>query len=142
MCIKLLRAKYKVRALCHSFAGKSSPVWKRIEGIKNLISKDACLLVGNGNNIRTREDPWVLDFPSFKPNSKEGVDTEQALSVSQTISNNRYSWDTQKLNDLFDEQSVSEIQKIPLTPTATRDEWVWTISPLGAISVKTAYWLN
>ena len=84
----------------------------------------------------------MLDFPSFKPNSKEGVDTEQALSVSQTISNNRYSWDTQKLNDLFDEQSVSAIQKIPLTPTATRDEWVWTISPSGAISVKTTYWLS
>lgn len=62
------------------------------------------------------------NFPSFKPNSKEGVDKEKDLLVSQLISNNRYSWDTQKLNDLFDEQSVSAIQKIPLTPTATRDE--------------------
>ena len=79
------------------------------------------------------------DFPSFKPISKEGVDTEQALLVSQLISNDGYSWDTKKLNALFDEQSVSAIQKIPLAPTATRDEWVWTISPSGSISVKTAH---
>ena len=59
--------------------------------------------------------------------------------VSQLISNNGYSRDTKKLNALFDEQSVSVIQKIPLAPTATRDEWLWTMSPSGSISIKTTY---
>ena len=36
---------------------KASPIWKNLLGVKHLISKAACILVGNGNSIRIWEDP-------------------------------------------------------------------------------------
>ena len=85
LCVNVLKAKYKVRQnwLNHCFLGNASSVWKSLSGIKQLISKAACMLVGDGNSIRIWEDPWVPELHRFIPSPKNGVDLNGILLVSQ-----------------------------------------------------------
>ena len=71
----LLRAKYKVRSnwLNHQTTGSSSPTWRSIEGTKHLMAQSAYFQVGNGNSIRTWQDPWIPDLPSFFPRPKKAL---------------------------------------------------------------------
>ena len=113
----LLRAKYKVRSnwLNHQTAGSSSPTWRSSEGTKQLMAESACFQIGNGNSIRTWLDPWIPDLPSFIPHPKEGSNPDNALIVSQLINPSHKRWECNKLRNLFDEQTVKAIQKIPIS---------------------------
>ena len=53
-----------------------------MSGIKHLIAKAACLLVGNEDSIRTWSDPWIPDLPSFTPTPKVDANLDIALVVS------------------------------------------------------------
>ena len=90
LCIKVLRAKYKIQDnwLAHHSPSNVSPFWKSMMGTKHLIAKAACLLVGNGNSIRTWIDPWIPDLPGFIPTPKVDVDPDIALVVSQRLTPN------------------------------------------------------
>ena len=54
-------------------------------GIKHLIAKVACLLVGNGDSIKTWPDLWIPDLPSFTPTPKVDANSDIALVVSQLL---------------------------------------------------------
>ena len=53
LCMSILRAKYKIEQdWLHKDPPKSaSPIWKAIEGAKNIIAKGACYLIGDGASI-------------------------------------------------------------------------------------------
>lgn len=61
LCMKILRAKYKVRNdwLYKDPLKPVSPIWKAIEGVKDIISKGACYLIGNKTSINIWQYPWV-----------------------------------------------------------------------------------
>ena len=110
-CINLLRAKYRVRGnwLAHQISSSSSPIWRSISGTKQIISRGACILVGNGNFIRIWNDPWILDLPQFIPRLKEDANIDNALIVSQLLRQDRCNWDTKKLRELFDDDTIVHI---------------------------------
>ena len=110
-------------------------------GIKHLIAKAACLLVGNEDSIRTWSDPWILDLPSFTPTPKVDTNSDIALVVSQFLTPNRSSWDISKLRLLFEEQVVDLIQKILIPSYPMEDSWSWTATNSRIFSIKSAYWL-
>lgn len=66
-------------------------------------------MVGNGNFIRIWNDPWVLDLPQFIPRPKEDANIDNALIVSQLLRQDRCNWDTQKLRELFDDDTIVHI---------------------------------
>ena len=45
-----------------------------------------------------------------------------------------------KLNWWFENSTVDLILKIPIFPTSNKDQWVWTFTSSGELSVKPAYW--
>jgi len=59
LCVKVLRAKYKVRGNWqnHKTVGSPSKIWRSLEGTKSLLARSACILVGNRNTVRIWEDP-------------------------------------------------------------------------------------
>lgn len=116
-CINLLRAKYRVRGnwLAHQISSSSSPIWRSIAGTKQIISRGACILVGNGNFIGIWNDPWILDLSQFIPRPKEDANIDNALIVSQLLRQDRCNWDTQKLRELFDDDTIVHIWKIPIS---------------------------
>ena len=54
LCISILRAKYKVRDdwLRRETLKVASPVWRAIEGVKDIIVKGACYLIEDGSSIK------------------------------------------------------------------------------------------
>ena len=108
-------------------------------GIKHLIIKAACLLVGNGDSIRTWSDLWIPDLPSITPTPKVDANLDFALVVSQLFTPNRSSWDISKLRLLFEEHVVDLIQKILIPSCHMEDSWSWIATNFELFSVKSAY---
>ena len=98
------------------------------------------MLVGDGNSIRIWEDPWVPDLQGFIPTPKNGVDPNGILLVSQLFNFDFSGWVVHKLNWWFENSTVDLILKIPIFPTSNKDQWAWTYTSFGELSVKSAYW--
>lgn len=82
-----------------------------------------------------------LDLPSFVPKPKLEANSNDALIVSQLFDQNSGSWNLQKLRDLFDEHALEAIQKVLIPSHSQVDNWIWTATNLGEITVKPAYWI-
>uniref|UniRef100_A0A2N9J510 Reverse transcriptase zinc-binding domain-containing protein n=1 Tax=Fagus sylvatica TaxID=28930 RepID=A0A2N9J510_FAGSY len=110
-CVKVLRAKYKVDSkwLQARPAVSASFSWRGLEGVRSHLSKGACLLVGN--------------------------EAFRSLSVADLMSPNKRSWDVNKLQLLFNEESMKAIQNIPRWECDQEDKWIW----LKSDSVKSMY---
>ena len=53
--------------------------------------------------------------------------------------NDMKEWDLEILRDLFIEDDVQQILKIPLSSRRTKDSWLWIEGEKGVFSVKSAY---
>ena len=62
------------------------------------------------------EDEWVPDLPNFKPVSKSHDNRNSCLVVSQLLRQDKFGWDEEKLNSLFDELSAKAIQRLSVRP--------------------------
>ena len=69
-----------------------------------------------------------------------GVDPNGIILVSQLFNSNLFGWDVHKLNWWFESSTVDLILKIPIFPTNYKDQWAWTYTSLGDLSVKSVYW--
>ena len=98
------------------------------------------MLVGDGNSIRIWEDPWVPELHEFIPSPKNGVNLNGIILVSQLFNSNLSGWDVHKLNWWFESSTVDLILKIPIFPTNYKDQWAWTYTSSGDLSVKLVYW--
>ena len=85
LCVKLLLSKYKIRGnwLNQTPNTKGSWTWRGIEKSKHILSKGACMAVGDGNNILVWSDPWVPDCSSFIPRPKDDNGLLNCLVISQ-----------------------------------------------------------
>ena len=141
ICIQVLHGKYKVRSnwLNHKSRFVASWSWKSIENSKSILSKGACILVGDGSCTIVWEDPWILDYPGFIPKPKEGNSPNNSVVVSQLFNESRFGWDDSKLHDLFESNCVVFIKKLPMLTNTPQDKWIWTKSTSGEFSIKSAY---
>jgi hypothetical protein len=143
LCINILLAKYKVSSnwLRAPPVRNASWTWKSIEGRKNILTKGVYKLVEDGDYILVWEDPWIPDKLDFKPcPSAQGINS--SLVVSQLMTHSKTSWDINKLQELFDQESIEAILKITLWKKNEPDKWVWSNVTDGCFSVKSAYHLS
>ena len=87
LCMRILRAKYKVRNdwLQKNLPKRASSVWKAIEGAKKLIVKGPCYLIGDGTSVNAWIDPWIPWVQGFKPKPKDESIIQNPSMVSQLI---------------------------------------------------------
>ena len=143
ICMRALRSKFKVRSdWMHRDPPKNaSKTWKAIEGLKSLIMKGACFIVGDGAVIDIWKDPWVPWLPNFFPQPKYETINER-LVVSCLINQSTRTWNVYKLKELFDEVSVKTITKIQIPYSPRPYRLVWILDPKGRFSVKSAFNCN
>lgn len=136
-----LRSKYKVRSdwLRKDPMKNVSHTWRAIERMKVLVSKGACCMVGDGVDIDVWKDPWVPCLEGYKPMPRNSMAEMGPLTVSSLINSTNRKWDIQKLNNLFNDDSVEAILKINLTRSARRDKLLWIKDPKGKFTVKSAF---
>ncbi|GLT49941.1 hypothetical protein SLA2020_234640 [Shorea laevis] len=104
---------------------------------RNLLQHGLRCNIGLGEVVNVWSDAWVPTLLSFRimspaPPNKENLKVSNLVSAHGT-------WDTRKLNALFQPYEVNEILKIPLAASCATIVWHYTKS--GDFSIKTAYFV-
>jgi hypothetical protein len=140
ICVRALHSKYKVDEdwLGSEPRKNASHLWRTIEKLCTIIKMGACFLVGDGLSIDMWKDPWVPWLEGFTPKSLHANDPNTPIRVSNLFYASNRSWKTNVLQQLVDQHSLAAILKIPIPMHAPQDKLIWTLSPSGCFSVKSA----
>jgi hypothetical protein len=128
----------------HNFLSSPTPqsaswLWKGVLKCRSVVAKGACWLVSSGTNLNIWSTPWIPSLAGFKPSPNSDLTFLPNLNVSDLISPVTRDWYSPILNFLFDPISVEKIKAIHLPQSPSLDRWVWTPSPNGSFSVKSAH---
>ena len=104
-----------------------------------MVEKGACLAISNGQHVNVWNSPWIPTCSSFRPNPNPNLVGFPDYHVDELIDPFNRSWNVSLLHDLFDMDSVSQIQKIHISQQVDADRWIWTPAISGQFSVKSAH---
>lgn len=96
---------------------------------------NSCKTIGNGENTKVWTKSWLprLDERKLIPKSSVTLRNED-LTVCDLLENNK--WNIDKIKDLSDSNTMTNILKIHLPGQVGRDEFIWTKSKSGAHTAK------
>jgi hypothetical protein len=80
--------------------------------------------------------PWLEDF---KPKPKQGLEERNPLFVANLINTTSRTWDEVKLREVFNEESIQAILRLPLPSIPRPDKLLWIKNPTGMFTVIFAY---
>lgn len=114
-----------------------SYVWHSIMAAKNVVCSGSVLRIGRGESVNVWKDPWLLDsnYQRIKTPIIPGM---EEIKVSSLFMIDRLDWDLDILRDLFIEDDVQQILKIPLSYSREEDTWLWLEEENGMYSMKSA----
>ncbi|KAK1376038.1 hypothetical protein POM88_032231 [Heracleum sosnowskyi] len=105
-----------------------SYVWRSILAAKDLICSGSVLKVGNGEDISIWNDPWIPVYGSTRVQTSVVQGLEDA-KVSNLFKTGLNEWDYDLLRDIFNQEDVERIVKIPVAHTNQgADKWIWSFS--------------
>ncbi|KAM6559477.1 hypothetical protein CsatA_028716 [Cannabis sativa] len=138
---KIFRAKYfpTTDYLSAELGNNPSFVWRSIWAAQKVVRQGAIRIIGDGETTRILSNPWLPD-----PDNRLVTSTHPALlnnNVSSLFSVGTRSWDSDVIDDLFNNRDASLILGLPLSPNVDSDFWSWSGDHTGLFSVKTAYLL-
>jgi hypothetical protein len=122
-----------------AFNPTSSWMWKGLMKARAVVEKGACLAISNGQHVNIWTSPWVPTCSSFRPNPNPNLVGLPDFHVDELIDPINRSWNVSLLHDLFDIDSVIQIQKIHIPQLVDNDRWIWTPAVSGQFSVKSAH---
>lgn len=106
-----------------------SYIWHSLMVGKKIADMGSYYRVGNSSMIKVATDPLLPSLPNFM--LQRPVDSRlYGLKVGDLISHATDEWKVDKLNDLFDNQVVDAILKIPISKYGGNN---------GKMTVKCAY---
>uniref|UniRef100_A0A803PT76 Reverse transcriptase zinc-binding domain-containing protein n=1 Tax=Cannabis sativa TaxID=3483 RepID=A0A803PT76_CANSA len=97
----------------------------------------ACKVVVSGKDTKVWEDPWIAHKKDLCPRAN-GSSTCEVDKVAELLIDNG-SWNIQKLNSLFDKETVSAILKGGNLSGQGDDRWIWTSENNGKFTSNSAY---
>ena len=115
-----------------------SYAWKSILSAREPVKKGVVWRIGNGDTVSIREDKWLLDpcyrsiispLPFTPPNSK----------VSCLINSNSSKWKSNMIQQLFLPQEIEKILSIPLSIRLPPNQLIWSKTPSGKFTTRSAY---
>lgn len=122
--IKLLCSKYLKGKDWRS--AKEGPhqswVWRSILKALPLLSWGSCFLVGDGQDIRVWDDPWIPSIPNFKPSPLSAPSESSSMLVKELIDEDTGRWDRCKVRRLCHLDSAEVIFQIKIPVEPRRDE--------------------
>lgn len=85
-------------------------------------------------------DPWVPTSPEFTPRVNPHYQSLVSLHVSYWTTKNRHSWNKYKIGQILNALDAQSILSMPPITSNARDQLIWTCTPSGNFSVKSADW--
>ncbi|XP_062080800.1 uncharacterized protein LOC133785597 [Humulus lupulus] len=140
LCAKVLVACYHpstsiIEAKCGS---KASSVWRSLMWGNSIIKQGSRWRIGDGNNVRILEDPWIPRPRSFMVYDKPFLPS--GLRVID-LKKNDGCWDVEMIKCLFNEEDAMLILGIPCSEHHLPDKLLWHFTNNGEYSVKSGYHL-
>ena len=115
-----------------------SYVWKSILSARDVIQKGMVWRIGNGQNVRIKEDRWLPGShrsPIISP-----LPTVAAKTKVQTLINPKLGvWRADRVNRLFLLQEAAAILGIPLSRWCPPEKIAWGCTPSGVFSTSSTY---
>lgn len=114
-------------------------LWKGILKWRDLRC-NACYQINNGTKTRVWNDPWIpTQIPFIPIPQSDTIPKDPSLVVSALTLEEPRRWNILLLQDLFHQDTVNEIKKIPLAQCnfhRRKDRLIWWIMPLGNSLLK------
>ncbi|XP_019162200.1 PREDICTED: uncharacterized protein LOC109158758 [Ipomoea nil] len=117
--------------------GCPSHSWRSIMAAHDMVVAQVRRRIGDGKTTLIWGHPWLPDNPSPLVQTDMPVELRHAKVVG-LIDEHTATWDPHILADLFEEEDVSRILRIPVNP-GYEDSWYWPDDPNGIYTVKNAY---
>ncbi|XP_019195011.1 PREDICTED: uncharacterized protein LOC109188829 [Ipomoea nil] len=117
--------------------GCPSHSWRSIMAAHDMVVARVRRRIGDGKTTLIWGHPWLPDNPSPLVHTDMPVELRHAKVVG-LIDEQTATWDPHILADLFEEEDVSRILRIPVSP-GYEDSWYWLDDPNGIYTVKNAY---
>ncbi|GLT52905.1 hypothetical protein SLA2020_262140 [Shorea laevis] len=142
--VSSLKSKYlqKFDLLNSPLPSSASWLWKGILKCRDLVEKGAWWSIASGTSIDIWNSPWIPSINGFKPTPNPLLFQLPNLSVANLISPHLRCWNLPLLNSLFDPHTTSKILGIHLPINPSLDKMIWTPSPTGVFTVKSAFELD
>lgn len=105
---------------------------------RELIVSGSILKVGNGVSINIWDDPWIPEIGCTKIQTAKVQGLEEA-KVRSLMSMDQNEWDREILRDIFVQEDIEKILKIPVPLTNQDDKWIWLEDSKGQYMVKSGY---
>lgn len=122
---RLLKARYfpSCSVLDAGLENNPSYVWRSILAAKRLIGEGSILKIGDGDTIDIWNDPWIPEVGSTKITTAS-IQGFEGAKVNSLMKLNRKEWDLDLLRDIFNQEDVERILKIPLSFSNQVDKWI------------------
>ncbi|CAN1163492.1 Putative ribonuclease H protein At1g65750 [Linum perenne] len=142
---KVYKAKYYSKRDFLSAAKGANPslVWQSIWQAQDIIKRGYRWRIGDGSSVRVWQDPWLHDTDNLFVTTPPPTGMED-MCVRDLMIPELSQWDTELIEEIFNERDAEEILKIPLRSTVDGDGIIWAHSKHGGYSVSSGYrmWLN
>ncbi|XP_060965096.1 uncharacterized protein LOC133034093 [Cannabis sativa] len=140
--IKVLKGKYfpQTSFLAAGKKQNSSLVARGIWDAKQLIKDHAAWRVSFNSSRNLWDCDWVV-FDGLRIGQGDLNPLEsKSLFISDLVDRANGAWDLNSLSLSFSPKTVVNFQLIYPSDLASQDSLVWTASPSGEFSLKSAYW--
>lgn len=107
---------------------------------RELPAKGLCYRVGEGSSVNFWEDPWIPNKADFFP--KPINNTVVPVGMVSSLMTSNGDWDADRLNMLFDQESVECIKEMFWATSNEEDKLIWSKTKTGLFSVKSEYALQ
>ncbi|KAH9750457.1 reverse transcriptase domain-containing protein [Citrus sinensis] len=137
---QILKARYYSRT---SFAGATlghnpSYAWRSIMAAKQVVIEGSRIRIGDGEQTFIGKDPWLPDSECGFINTLLSEQVKAAQVSSLMVPSTR-TWDSDILNDIFNERDKNLIWQIPLSNRSNADSWYWMHEAKGVYTVRSSY---
>ena len=118
-------------------SSSASHGWRGICLGRDLLKSQLGKAIGNGQDTRIWDDPWLSSSSPLQPMGPPTLQTHEML-VSQLLCPESFTWNREKLVQLLPayEETILEIKPSQL---GARDKYVWLASKNGEYSAKSGY---
>ncbi|XP_058749041.1 uncharacterized protein LOC131622003 [Vicia villosa] len=137
---RVFKGKYYPRGILSEAKVGFSPsyAWRSLLSAKEMVESGTRWRIGDGSKVRIWHDNWIPTNPGFKALSPIR-EIEENARVNVLIDADLGRWNTEFLNEVFNQHEAAQIASIPLSSRLREDKRIWHYEKDGEYSVKSAH---